>query len=230
MSTTVSLEREFKALRPWVTKFVLDGKSYGGKYDAFNDIRLQWFSQQAPNPRTILELGSLEGGHTLALVRRPGVERVLGLEGRPENLRRAQFVKEVHRAARVDFELANLESSDLTQYGRFDGVFCVGLLYHLPEPWQLLDQIARVTQQLFLWTHYAPDHKAKLNQHGWQGMLYQEHGLKDKLSGLSAHSFWPNRKSLQTMIEQAGFERVMTVHDDARHVHGPAVTLMATII
>ncbi|MGQ0600087.1 MAG: class I SAM-dependent methyltransferase [Anaerolineales bacterium] len=209
---------------------MLDGKSYGGKYDAFNDIRLQWFFQHVTNTRTILELGSLEGGHTLALARRPGVERVLGLEGRLENLRRAQFVKEVYRAAKVDFELSNLESSDLTHYGQFDAVFCVGLLYHLPEPWKLLGQIARVTRHLFLWTHYAPDHKAKLNQHGWQGMLYKEHGLKDKLSGLSAHSFWPNRKSLQLMIEQAGFGRVAPVHDDAQHVHGPAVTLMATIV
>jgi hypothetical protein len=67
-----------------------------------NDGRVAWFFQHIPQPRTILELGSLEGGHTLALSRHPGVERVLGLEGRSENFRRAQFVKQAYDARTIN--------------------------------------------------------------------------------------------------------------------------------
>jgi hypothetical protein len=105
------LKREFDRRRPWVTKFVIQGREYGGHYDAANDSRLKWFQQDFPDAQTILELGSLEGGHSFALAALPHVKRVIAAEGRPNNLRRAQFVQGLLGQEKVDFISANLENS-----------------------------------------------------------------------------------------------------------------------
>ena len=80
--------REFERLGPWVTKFNLAGADYGGWFDALNDVRIRWFVEYFKNARTVLELGSLEGGHTFALSRHPHVERVIALEARADNIAR----------------------------------------------------------------------------------------------------------------------------------------------
>jgi 2-polyprenyl-3-methyl-5-hydroxy-6-metoxy-1,4-benzoquinol methylase len=41
-------------------------------------------------------------------------------------------VQRAFQVADVEFREANLERLDLAEVGRFDAVFCAGLLYHLP--------------------------------------------------------------------------------------------------
>jgi hypothetical protein len=65
---------------PWVTRFRIGEHDYGGSFDALNDPRLDFFCDAFPNARRILELGSLEGGHTIGLAQRLGVEHVLGID------------------------------------------------------------------------------------------------------------------------------------------------------
>ena len=128
----------FRLRGPWVTRFVINGRAYGGWHDSSADPRPQWFFDTFPDVRTILDLGCLEGGHTFALAAHPGVERVVGVEVRRANLRRAEYVRRVTRSHNVEFVAADLETFDLSSLGRFDAVFCSGLLYHLPRPWELL--------------------------------------------------------------------------------------------
>jgi tRNA G46 methylase TrmB len=121
----------------WITRFVIDGVAYGGSFEAINDTRLDMFFAAFPNPATILELGCLEGGHTIALSRRPGVRRVVGVESRQDNLARAGLVTRLLKANNIEFVHADLETASLRQFGQFDAIFCSGLLYHLSEPWKL---------------------------------------------------------------------------------------------
>jgi hypothetical protein len=53
----------------------------------------------------------------------------------------------------ADVRFVHLETFDLTTLGSFEAVFNGGLLYHLPRPWELLERVARVTDQLYLSTH-----------------------------------------------------------------------------
>src|SRR5437660_11576268 len=87
------VESGFLKRRPWVTRFVVRGKVYGGGYDTLADPRLQRFCDAFPDARTILELGSLEGGHTWGLATRPGIEKIVALEGRLANVRRARVAQ-----------------------------------------------------------------------------------------------------------------------------------------
>src|ERR1700730_102736 len=99
---------EFAKLDPWVSQFRIDGQDYGGATSSAGDPRVEQFFRFAPKAATILELGSLEGAHTFILAQRPGVRRVLALEGRELNLRKARFVEELVHIHNAEFAQANL--------------------------------------------------------------------------------------------------------------------------
>lgn len=217
-----ALAAEFAARGPWVTRFVIDGRSYGGSV-AFDDPRVEWFFERFPEGGRVLELGSLEGGHTFQLAARSA--RVTAIEGRPQNVERARFVQGVLGVENVEFVEADLEQTPLRTFGRFDAVFCSGLLYHLPRPWELIAQLGEVAPGVFLWTHYAKT--AKTTADGVAGIWYSEHGRKDPLSGLSRRSFWPTLPELRRLLAEAGLARIELVRDEPDHDHGPTVTLTA---
>jgi hypothetical protein len=218
---------EFRRLGPWITRFTIDGRDYGGWYDATGDARLDQFARAFPERRTILELGCLEGGHTIQLARLPGVTRVVALDGRDYNLAKARFIEARLGRGNVTYAQADLDAADLRPFGRFDAIFSVGLLYHLAEPWAHLVRCRQVSDGLFLWTHYIKDAKANVTRGGYRGWMAPEYGMADPLSGLSSRSFWPTLGELRRMLADAGFAEIEIIQDNQSHPHGPAVTLSA---
>lgn len=221
------IEKVFGRFKPWVTKFEIEGVSSGGYFDAMHDVRIDQFFRMFPKIETILELGSLEGGHTFALSARQGVKSVVGIEGRVQNVEKSRAVQRLLDIRNVEFLVENLESYDLRSAGAFDAVFCVGVLYHLPRPWDLIAQMAQVTRNLFLWTHYAPRDKADQVSGGYRGSVYGEFGLADPLSGMSEQSFWPTLDGLVEMLGKYGFAKIQTVENNPSHPNGPAIILAA---
>jgi SAM-dependent methyltransferase len=217
----------FEKHAPWITKYDVRGVSSGGSFDAPNDPRLDLFWRSFPEARRILELGSLEGGHTIGLARRPGVDFVLGLEGRTANLQRALLAQGLFEIRNIQFIQANLEAVTLAEFGAFDAIYCCGLLYHLPEPWRLVEQFADVAPALFLWTHCAAEDLADTFAHGYKGQRQSEGGRDEALSGLSPHSFWPTLASLCNMLTDSGFSEVRLLNNNPKHPNGPAVTIAA---
>jgi SAM-dependent methyltransferase len=217
----------FARHQPWITKYELCGESSGGWLDAPNDPRIDLFRRSFPEARTILELGSLEGGHTVGLARLPGVRSVLGVEGRLANYQRARCAKELFEVENIQFVHANLEEAPLSGFGRFDAIYCCGLLYHLPEPWQLVAQFAGVARGVFIWTHCALESVADTFAEGYKGYRQREGGPDEALSGLSADSFWPTLGSLCTMLTEHGFSELRLLENDLRQKNGYAVTLAA---
>ena len=222
------LTSEFAKRAPWVFQFRIDGADYGGAISAAGDPRVDQFFRFAPDAQNILELGSLEGAHTFLLAERPGVKRVLALEGRELNLRKARFVQELLHVRNAEFVQANLEHHDLAAFGKFDAVFCSGLIYHLPEPWKLLAQLRAVAPRLFIWTHYAAESEAEIISGGLRGKIHQEGGAAEPLSGMSPIATWLTLGSLITSLTRSGYENVQVMHNDLTHANGPAVTLGAS--
>lgn len=217
----------FRMRGPWITRFEIDGRQYGGWYDGPADPRLDWFFGRFPRISTILELGALEGGHSTGMARRPHVERVVAIEGRQSNIVRARFAQQQTRSKKIEFILADLEQVDLSIWGKFDAVFCCGLLYHLPRPWELIERIGKASDRLFLSTHFVPDDQAKIRRNGIPGLMVGEHGLRDPLSGLSAQSFWPTLSGLERMLGASGYRVDPIFAEDRSHPNGPLVTLAA---
>ncbi len=223
---TETLNAEFAKLAPWIFRFRIGDADYGGHVSAVGDVRIHHFHEFATEATTILELGALEGAHTFMLVEEPHVQRVLALEGRAANLRKALFLKGVLAAEKAEFLQANLETDPLS-YGDFDAVFCSGLLYHLPEPWKLIERIAAVAPKLFLWTMYSDDVSADLVVDGFRGRRQVEGGADEPLSGLSDHSIWLTLGSLIEALTRSGYRRVEIFQNDLAHPAGHAVTLGA---
>jgi SAM-dependent methyltransferase len=229
MNPASDLTAEFAKLGPWIFQFRIDGQDYGGGISAVGDARIDRFFRFAPEAETILELGSLEGAQTFILAGRPGVRRVLALEGREANLRKARFVQELLQVRNAEFAQANLEHAELAQFGQFDAVFCCGLLYHLPEPWKLLEQLPVVAPTLFIWTQYAAEEEAMDIERGLRGKIHGEGGPDEPLSGLSPTAIWLTLASLRSLLSAAGYQRIDIIHDDPTHANGPAVTIGARL-
>jgi hypothetical protein len=217
--------RRLAALGPWYTKYVIDGHATDGEHDYTGDPRIDLFFRWTGEPRTILELSSYEAGHSLLLAEPPFVQRVLGLEGRVENVRRASYAADRLGKGNIEFVKCDLEDVDLTQFGRFEAVFCTGLLYHLVRPWLLIEQVAKVTDSFFLDTHYARHPDTVVDGH--EGAWFAEGGYNDRLSGLSERSFWMSMADLTATLQRVGLD-VVDFHDhDDWNGGGPRVLLLA---
>jgi SAM-dependent methyltransferase len=170
----------------------------------------------------------LEGAHSFILAQRPGVERVVAVEGREVSLRKARFVQNLLEVRNIEFIQANLEHANLAQLGKFDAVFCCGLLYHLPEPWKLVQQLPQIAPVLYIWTQYAREEEARDAGPGLRGKIHIEGGENEPLSGMSPTATWLTVQSLRDLLRTSGYKQVDVISDDPAHPNGPAVTIGAT--
>jgi hypothetical protein len=220
----LDLHAKFAALGPWATKFIIDGREYGGTMPVMGKPIMDQFFSAFPDCRRVLEPGCLEGAHSIELAARPHVRRVVAIDGKPTNLVKARFIQSIYGDQKIRFVEQNLETADLSRYGRFDVVLCLGILYHLPEPWLFLRQCREVSPNLFLATHYSLEAEAVAA--GYNGRWYVEGDLSDPLSGLSARSFWPTRDDLLRLLTDTGY-RHPTIIQDQPHPNGPLIRLAA---
>ncbi len=217
------LREEFAARGPWITRFEIDGVALGGEYFAASDARLAAFFARFPAPGRVLELGCLEGGHTVEIARRAAW--VVAIDSREANLARARWVQSLLGRSNITFVQANVEEYDVAALGTFDVVFNCGLLYHLPRPRRLLARLAPLTRAMFVWTHVCEEARARTVVDGYRGWLYTEAGHGDPLSGMSPSSFWPSRPELLRMLRETGFTDLEVIADEPGHPHGPAILL-----
>ncbi len=136
------IDSEVAALAPWVFQFRFGERTYGGSLDPSKDGRIPQFFNFAPRAQSILELGALEGAHTFRLANASQVHRVVAIEGRVANVRKAELVQRLLGFSGVEFINADLEEVDIQQFGHFDAVFASGILYHLAKPWLLFRAVS----------------------------------------------------------------------------------------
>jgi SAM-dependent methyltransferase len=202
------LHNEFERLRqrsPWMASFIIQDRLFGSGLNHDQDVRPPDFFRLVSGPRRILELGSCQGGGTFQLAKMPGVREVVAIEGRAYNLEKARFVQQILEINNVLFLQGDLESFDFAPLGRFDAAYCVGVLYHLPSPWELLAKLERLTDVFYINTHFCPLSHVAMNLHGYNGKKWLEAGHADPLSGMSSWSFWPTLQALVQMLLDAGF-------------------------
>jgi len=173
----------------------------------------------------VLDLGSLEGGLALEMAREGW--NVVGVEGRESNYRKAELIRRYFALPNLEFRLQDVKTLD-DAAGSFDVVLCCGLLYHIDEPFPLLERLARLVSPkgfLFLDTHVAPD-AAALGKSIYKDRLSDEVSLEKGYSGRwfvephdtvldaqwsaisNERSFWPDRRSLIRGLYHAGFRAI----------------------
>ncbi len=212
MTDHSELNAEFEKRRPWITGFEIDGIKYGGDYFPAADWRLKAFCERVQvDGKWVLELGPLEGGFTVELLKMGAF--VKAFEGRKSNLEKAKWITNVIEPRKTvtwhlqDLDNPNILPPTLDDIGayviQFDVCFNVGLLYHLTQPWVLLDQLRTHCKSMFLWTHVSTNVESEWG--GYAGRIHHEGGQRDSLSGLSIASFWPTFEELSRMLAETGW-------------------------
>ena len=92
--------------------------------------------------KRVLDLGCNAGFWSLAAIE-AGADFVLGVDGRQMHIDQANLVFDVKQVdpARYRFELADVFELKLSEEP-FDIVLCLGLLYHVSKPFELMERIA----------------------------------------------------------------------------------------
>ena len=101
--------------------------------------------------KRVLDLASNAGYWSLASIE-AGADYVLGIEGRQMHVDQASFVfdiKEVERD-RYDFVMGDIFETDFRQFGTFDVVLCLGLMYHISKPMELMEKISEVNDDILV--------------------------------------------------------------------------------
>jgi SAM-dependent methyltransferase len=109
----------------------------------------------------IADLGCLEGGYSIVLGL-AGAE-VVGVEARDINVAKCNFLKDHFALNNVTFVRDDVKNFTADKYGQFDAILAFGILYHLSEPVEWLQQLGAMNRRLLLLdTHVAPDTDAGL--------------------------------------------------------------------
>jgi tRNA (mo5U34)-methyltransferase len=116
----------------------------------FFDPLVEFFGGSLVGKR-VLDLGCNAGFWALKALQ-AGADFVLGIDGRQMHVDQAEFVLEVngveHR--RYRFEIGDVYAFDYDPFGSFDVVLCLGLLYHVNKPVELMERIAAINTDLVL--------------------------------------------------------------------------------
>src|SRR5712672_3402878 len=122
------------------SNFVFDQPHYG----ALNAARELPLRQVLESVRKDSELLSAVDvgcglGHFSVILHNLGFN-VLALDGREENVNEAK-----RRAPEIEFRTANVEDAGIQTLGKFDLVLCLGLLYHLENPFGAIRNLFAMT-------------------------------------------------------------------------------------
>ena len=202
-----------------------------------DDLRLKYIAYFLDvRDLSVLELGPFEGHHRVIL-EKMGVRENIAIESRTDNLQKCLRIKEKYGLNRTTFVQGDLEglyngTEHLKQLNRtFDLVFCLGVLYHVPEPGKALEWFRSKAKTLFLGTHYPePDTPADA-VYSYKGKSYhvrehREGGIKDPISGMSLISLQPYEADLIKLIHSAGYDQVSVLGKDLQN-GAPHITILA---
>jgi hypothetical protein len=183
----------------------------------------------------VLEIGPLEGHHSIIL-EKMGVRENIALESRADNLRKCNRIKDKYRLDRTRFLQHDLErlyrGEEQEQFsGQFDLVFCLGVLYHVPEPGPALEWFRSQSPTLFLGAHYPENGEGEAEIYSHRGQQYRcrlftEGGISDPIMGMSPKSVWPFEPDLLALIRDCGYRTIHVLGRDLQN--GTAhITLLA---
>jgi tRNA (mo5U34)-methyltransferase len=175
-----------------------------------------------------------------------GAARVLGIDSRELNIRRARLIRDQLGipAERLEFDQRDLFDLDPASDGQFDVVVMLGIVYHLENPMGAIRLAHALTRGVCLIESQVIDDGAPIEWTTPEGesrsaaarfALYREPDEETRLSPLAAMpgivSLIPTRAGLVEMLSAAGFSSVAMVDPpcDAHpeHLNGNRAVMVA---
>lgn len=225
--------QEFQTAHDWRTaRLLTDGRLLGkGKVviQPAGDPRVNAVREKLGEGLRVLEVGACEGQHTVLLA--PFCREVVALEVRPRNVVGALIRQLIHGVRNV--ENLVMDAREVGPHlGRFDLIFHVGVLYHLPDPVEHLFRLKGLGDALLLDTHYAtedlsfPEDTLRRGAGAYRTRLYREQGWSDAFSGVEEASRWLYRDDLLSLVREIGFPRIEVLREK-REPNGPRIGILA---
>jgi hypothetical protein len=219
----------FDRLPGWTTKFSIEGSDYGGIVDLCNDVRLRWHIDSVGGIKgyTVLELGPLEGAHTLTMLN-AGASSVDAIEGIENNFLKCLLVKQLFELRDARFIFGNFnESINLSK--RYDVVSAAGVLYHQTDPVALIQKISRITDTVFVWSHVAGKDSPSGEEivlNGYKGRVNNYGPRTDSYcAGLSTYSIWLYPDEMLRCFNDVGFKN--TIGESSPNPNGDNLLFVA---
>lgn len=240
VTTPASAKTGLEYLSNWQCKVpVPDAKTGSGAYFYPQDARPRQAAEifGLMNGRTVLELGSFEGAHAYQL-EKMGAE-VTGIEANPDLFTKCLAVKNA-LDLRARFMLGDFHGYLAETDQRYDMIFACGVLYHMKQPIDLLWELARHTDRVFLWTHYVPETMEAIwtpdlvhcvTERGFGTKYYRYYYAPDfharAYGGVATYCSRITKAAIIDSLRFFGLTEITVIHDDLQHAGGPAITLTA---
>ena len=227
---------------------IFPGVDTGGYADLSNDNRLHWCNSILNlKDKSILECGPLELGHSY-MMHNFGCNKIIAVENNWYSYLKCLAVKEVFKISNIDLLFGDVIEYLKDSTNKFDFVLCSGILYHLPNPIELIHQISLVTENIFIWTHIYDENSTTIKTQsinraqieydnevylgGRQN--YYDNG-NNKLESLYCGgkfkiSFWISEQDLYKALKKYGFIKIQKNEAlcDLNHVNGPCISIFAS--
>jgi hypothetical protein len=221
-----------------------------GEMPLYDDPRIRWAQDQLIEigvdggftGRDVLELGPLEAGHTF-LLDRLQARSIIAVEANGRAYLKCLLAKEAFGITRARFLLGDCVELLRASDRRYDvGVAC-GVLYHLTNPLELLELLARRCDALFLWTVvYDPEFLASrpgsaslfsdtlsMTHAGFEHTVhrynYVQRGSERFSGGGHPYSHWMEKPGILGALRHFGFTEIRA--EDEPNPLGPALRVAA---
>lgn len=228
---SAELARELDRDPPWMYPWEIDGDRVpllNPELPSVHDTRARMIEPAvrsalaAAGPdASAIDLACSEGWFSQRLLEW-GASRVVGVDIREVNVRRAELLRDHHAisAERLSFIRSDVLALDPDRLGRFDVVLLLGLVYHLENPVGAVRVARRLTGSLCVIESQLTRQIAPI-QHGWgvtdviveaepsfAGFVEPDTERNPIASAGRMISLIPNRVALEQMARVAGFEQV----------------------
>lgn len=237
----------------WTSSFPPEAGVVAGTLALYADTRIAWALEQfgSLEGRSVMEIGPLEGMHSYMLETYAGrPARLDCVEANRRCFQRCLVTKEVLGMQTARFHLGDaslwLDESEVN----YDLVVGSGVLYHMREPGEFLERVARRARALFLWTHVfdeaampkgdvrrtpflADDDKVGREVAGafvryHRRAYHKANTLSSFCGGMDDLHHWISRDDLLALIGRLGFGTVRTAFEEPDHPGGPALAIYAS--
>jgi 2-polyprenyl-3-methyl-5-hydroxy-6-metoxy-1,4-benzoquinol methylase len=172
--------------------------------------------------KRVLDLACLEGGFAIEFAL-AGAE-VVAVEGRKRNLVKLEFARDALQLSNIQTVLSDVRRITKEEYGLFDCVLCLGILYHLDKDsiGDFLKNIYQMTSHVaIIDTHISlnGDEQAKIDGVEYFGGTYIEHSETDSPEEIESrnwsslnnrNSFFLTFASLMNLLKKIGFSSIYT--------------------
>ncbi len=158
---------------------------------------------------SVLDIGC-NAGYFSTWAKRRNAETVVGVDMGEGYLEQAEFVR---KTLSLDIEYRRMSVYDIEELGRpFDIVLCLGVIYHLANPFDAARAIFTVTKDMaVVESAMIPDTSAKpMWEFVFQG--YEDDPRRDTTEERHYNWWFPNHAGLRTLLEKAGFLSVEPIY------------------